>query len=149
MLVPSRFDRCAGSCIKLVYGFLLPAFTAVALLYVSPRIGRSWLSDSASVDLVARLLLAGYWGWHFLILSDRRWIMRWLLLRSGDDEATSGFRVALAFLLPAVFSYASVRGFFPNLESLGPVIAFAYGGLSAFPVWVVLKDVHGGQPKAD
>jgi hypothetical protein len=71
--------------IKLTYGFLLPAFTAAALLCVYPQFGRSWLSEEPWQDLIARLFVAGTWALHFVILSDRRWMMRWLLLRIGDD----------------------------------------------------------------
>jgi hypothetical protein len=136
-----------GSMIqKILYRLLLPAATAAALFYASPHIARPWLSGSASLDFAARLWLWGGLTAQFIILSDWKWIRKWLFLQvdheDKDDLANvvwDMFRIGLFFLLPTIIVYLSIEAFLPSILDCELPIAAAYGALNAVPVALVLR----------
>ena len=126
---------------KGIYVVLLPALTITALLWLSPRSARPFLVESVWVDLAARVWLCGILTAQLVILSDRRWIRKWLLRVSDDkrvDEseglAWSILVVGLFFALGSIVTLLAVGAFLPNLRPFAGAIAVAYGAAQAVPV---------------
>ena len=78
MTAPRSVPFLGDAGLKLLYGLLLPGVSATALLFVSPRINGSWLSGEAFARPHRKVRPCCIWISHFAILSDRRWMMRWL-----------------------------------------------------------------------
>lgn len=130
---------------RLVYVAVLPAAFLLLLVVVSPRMERSLLFGSATIDFLARFLLAVAFSGLSALLPNLDWYERafygkGMHLRAPEVEpAPSIFGVARAIftaLASALAVHWAVQVFLPAYGQAGPFIALGVGTLLGLPLLV-------------
>ena|SRR5215211_3108282 len=128
--------------IRVLYGFVLPAFIVLFLLIVSQFMKRPWFLSSFGLDLFARIWVTLSFFSLYVRLSDLDKYMfkvyRIEIDHSNDDALPLNWRnVFWGVLLGAVsipFTWWIIQFFLPSFSGIGGLLAFLHGLLISIPM---------------
>ena len=135
-------SELSSRVIRVLYGFVLPAFAIVLLLAISQIMKRSWLLGSFGLDLFARIWVAFSFCFLYLRLSDLdKYMFRVYRVEtdhSNDDALPLNWRNVFWGILLGVlsipFTWWVIKFFLPSFSAIGGLLAFLHGLLLSIPM---------------